>query len=314
MKKLLAILLALVAVGAVSGQVVTAIGLYGNITVIDTDGNSSFNRWGNGYDTLTFKATDKDGNFGFNVTDQNLFDGNYDTIRDWAFWAKTPYAKFIMGLARNGDFRTTFVTWKYGTYLGAMDRISGYGLLVESVSLGDLTVGLNLPIDTTAQPVGDMLQKSDVGVKYAIKDVGTAYLMANLNLVAESNIVNFGFKFTGVENLTAVLLYKGTFAATSTHQFGLGVYYAMDKLNITLEVDGKQTTDFFTEVLVQADYQVTDDLWAAFDVLYDLEGTYDAFATVDYNLLGSKLFVELVAGYADTGVHYALDLVYNVAF
>jgi hypothetical protein len=312
MKKLFVLLLAIVAVGAVSAQITTAISATGYFTLIDQDSNAVAGRYaGNG---ITFKATDKDGKFGYSWSDSNIYDSAaLGPNSNWQAWGVTSYAKFIFGNQFNGDFRTTLVNATKGTYLWQLDRITGYGLTVESVSLGDLLIGLNLPIGETAAPTVDVLKKADIGARYAIKDVGTAYLLANLNLVSSSNIITFGFKLTAIENLTAVLLYKGTFATASTHLYAIGAYYTMDKLDLALEVDGKYATELDTEVLVQASYQVTDDLSAAVDVLYDLGGTYDAWVTVDYNLM-SKVFAELTAGYADTGIHYDLSLYYGVSF
>ncbi|TXT41789.1 MAG: hypothetical protein FD137_2596, partial [Spirochaetes bacterium] len=53
MKKLIVLLLALAMVGAVSAQVTTAVGLYGEVTLVDEAGQGKFTPWGNGYDTLT---------------------------------------------------------------------------------------------------------------------------------------------------------------------------------------------------------------------------------------------------------------------
>ncbi|MCE1159017.1 MAG: hypothetical protein LWX10_09830, partial [Spirochaetia bacterium] len=98
MKKLIVLLLALAMVGAVSAQVTTAVGLYGEITLVDEAGQGVFTPWGNGYDTLTLKAQDKDGKYGFSLTDQNLLDGSFDTLRDWTVWGKVLGGKLSAGL------------------------------------------------------------------------------------------------------------------------------------------------------------------------------------------------------------------------
>ncbi len=60
MKKLIVLLLAFAMVGAVSAQVTTAVALSGGITLVNDAGQSAFARDGSGYDTITFKGSEKD--------------------------------------------------------------------------------------------------------------------------------------------------------------------------------------------------------------------------------------------------------------
>jgi len=312
MKKILAVLLALCVAAGAFAQVTTAISGYGEIDLIDQDLNATFVPYGSGYDTFTFKATNADGNAGFSMTDGDWTTDGIFTIRDWNAWFKGKYTKVILGKLRNADFRATLPNDLYANYLYGFDRISGQGVLFESTTLGGLTLGLNLPVGTTAAATVDVLEQSDIAVKYAIADVGTVYALANLDIVNSSNIFQLGFKYTGVENLTAAVIYKGTFAAASTHAFALGADYSMDKLGFAFEFDGSYAAAFAGEVALRATYAVADNMTAALKGMYDFDGSYDvkAYFDVDY---GTGLGSEVLAGY-NGAFYWDLALTYGFSF
>lgn len=316
MKKLFVLLLAFAVVGGAFAQVTTAIAASGNIKVLTKDATndnvSVFAPKGNGYDTITFKGTDKDGKFGFSITDQNWLADGFNAIRDWNAWYKGQWTKTIVGKLRNSDFRATLPNGLYANYLYGFDRISGYGALIETTTLGALTAGVNLAISDTAAPVADMLKKTDIGVKYAMEGTGTAYVFANLDLVAESNIIGLGFNFTGVENLTAAAIYYGTFASSSTHAFALGADYSMDKLGVAVEFDGKYASAFDGEIAAQVSYGVTEKMTAYVGGMYDFGGDYDAFGEIEYDY-GNNMGSDFTIGY-DGDLYYTLKLTYSVSF
>lgn len=317
MKKAIVLLLALAVLGgAAFAQATVAVSLYGDVVLVNQDGEGVFERWGNGYDVLTIKAS-KD-NYGFNITDQNVLTGalvDGADIRDWTVYYKVfeNKAKFTFGKLRDGAIRMTLPNWYYGNNLGATDRITGYGLLTNLYLVDGLTLAVNLPYGETAAPVADVLQSTDIGAKYVIADVGTLIALANLNLVANSNIINFGFTYSGLEALTATLLYKGTFAATTKHAFAVGLAYDItEALSAGVEFDGAYTNALVWEVALGAGYTVTDAISVGFKGLYDSANAYEAKGWVTYDL-GKGFSVEGSAGY-DGALSAALTAYYAVSF
>lgn len=313
MKKAIVLLLALVVLGgAAFAQATVAVSLSGGVTLIDENTEGVFAPDGNGYDVITIKAN-KDGNFGFSASDQNLLDGSFDTLRDWNVYYKIfgGKAKVTFGNLRNGDIRMLLPNWNT-TLFGATDRITGYGVLTNVYPMDGLTLAVNLPYGLTAEATGDVFQKIDLGAKYVIADVGTVIALANLNLVTESNIVNFGFTYSGMENLTATALYKGTFATTSEHKFAVGADYTVDAISAGLEFCGVYTDVLAWDLAAFGSYTISDTLSAGAMFLFDSESLYDASAYVDYDL-GNGFVAELEAGY-NADVYYNATLYYAIAF
>jgi hypothetical protein len=284
MKKLIVLLLAFAMVGAVSAQVTTAVALSGKVTLVDQAGNSLFDLAGAGADTFTLSAKDKTGKYGFSLTDGNVLDG-FGAFRDWNVWTTGKYTKVIVGSLRNGDFR---LTQAYGgtSYLAATDRISGYGLLVETLPVNGLTFGVNLPIGTTAGKFVDVLQNADLGAKYS-KDAITAFAMLNLDLVApKGTILNAGAKYTGVKNLPITALFKGQFDA-NTYAVSVGTdFTGVEKLDLYVEADYQYTAgaNGFT-VFAEGDYAVTDALTAIVGGSFGDGNAYDVYGEIDYACL-----------------------------
>jgi len=332
MKKLIVLLLAFAMVGAVSAQVTTAISLSGAVTLVDQAGKGVFAADGNGYDTLTFKASEKDGKYGFSITDQNVLNGfsdlyesvygdlnddgdtadKVDAIRDWNVWYKTSFAKVFFGNLRNGDFRFASV-YGYSDYMGSSDRISGYGLLVESLPMNGLTFGVNLPFGTTAANTLDVLQKADLGVKYAIKDVGALFVMANLDLVTPKNVVNAGFNYTGMKGLNAVLNVKGQFNANQYNAY-LGLdYTGVDKLEAYFEAYFQSKAGVIGwMVFAEGDYAVTDALTAIVGAAVGDASYLDVYGEADY-AFGNGFTAKAIVGY-DTALYAKLKACYAISF
>jgi len=312
MKKLIVLLLAFAMVGAVSAQVTTAVSLSGNVIIVDQAGKATFAPNGNGYDTLTLKASDKDGNYGFSFTDQNLLDGSFDTLRDWTVWYKTANFKAFMGNLRNGDFRLASV-YGYSSYMGSTDRISGYGLLVESLPKNGLTFGVNLPIGTTAANTVDVLKKADLGAKYAIKDVGTLFAMANLDFVTPANVLNAGFNYTGVKGLNAILNFRGKFNADQYNVY-LGLdYTAIEKLEAYFEAYFQYNAGTIGwQVFAEGDYDLAKNLTAIVGGAVGDASYIDVYGELDY-AFGNGLVAKGVVGY-DTALYAQLKAYYSIAF
>lgn len=313
MKKLIVLLLAFAMVGAVSAQVTTAIGLYGEVTVIDQAGQGVFTRYGNGSDTWTFKASDKDGKYGISLTDQNILDDSGFVVRDWNFWWKGQYTKVILGSLRNADFRMTVPYWAGATIFGGTDRITGYGVLIESLPKNGLTFGVNLPFGTTAANTVDVLKKADLGVKYDVKDLGTFVALFNADFVTPANVLNLGGKITAVKNLTAVGIAQMKFDA-DTYKAALGFAYSgIDKLAANLEAAYTYTAGVSAfSVWAQGAYSVSDKLSATAGGSIANGGAYDVYAKLGYDY-GNGLSSEAGVGF-DGAFYGALKVYYSVAF
>jgi len=321
MKKAIVLLLALAVFGgAVFAQVTTAISFSGTVTLFDQESQGVFGQDGDGYDLLTFKGATEDGLIGFSMTDSDLFTGDF-VLRDWNVYYKLFDSKVrvMIGKLRNADVRMILPNWNTNVF-GGTERISGYGLLTSVYPVDGLTLELNLPYDTTVMDTADVFQMADFGAKYVIADVGTIIFLANLDLVAETNKVNFGFTYSGMENLTATLVYKGIFATDTEHLFAVGAAYEMGALSVGLEFAGDYVTEeLYFDVAANADYTISDALSAGLlalyfsdEVFYALPATIDISAYIDY-MLADGLDAVLTVGYTDE-VYYSVDMVWSVAF
>ncbi len=312
MKKLIVLLLAFAMVGAVSAQVTTAVSLSGNVVVVDQAGKSVFAPNGNGYDTITLSAKEKDGKYGFSLTDQNLLDGSFDTIRDWTVWSQGDYVKASVGLLRNGTFRlgqlyggTKYLTWT--------DRITGYGLLVETKPMNGLTFGVNLPVPNVADTLVNVLQNVDVGAKYVMDKVLTGIVMLNLDTVAPAaTVLNAGVKYIGIENLPITVLAKAQLNAND-YRVAVGTdYTGVDKLDLFAEADVKFGAAFGWTVFAEGDYAVSDKLTAIVGGSVGDGITYDVYGEVDYACLPG-MTGKAVVGF-DGALYAQLKLGYSVSF
>lgn len=313
MKKLIVLLLALAMVGAVSAQVTTAVGLYGEVTLVDEAGQGKFTPWGDAYDTLTLRAQDKDGKYGFSLTDQNLLDGNFDTLRDWTVWGKVLDGRLSFGNLRDATFRLTLPFWASYTIFGGTDRVSGNGLFYVYGPKDGVTLGVNLPYRTTAAATLDVLKNLDLGVKYDVKDFGTLFALANLDMDSvPNNILNAGVRYTGVKALTVTAITKLQFDA-NTYRGALGLgYTGIAKLAANFESAVVSTAGVITySVWGQGKYAVADKVSATLGAFYGNAG-YDVYAALGYDL-GAGMSTDLKVGfdnavYAVAKVYYALSL------
>jgi len=311
MKKLIVLLLTIAMVGAVSAQVTTAVSLSGEVVLVDEAGKSVFTDYG--ADTLTFKASDKDSKYGFSLTYADINVLNV-APRDWNFWWKGQYAKVILGNLRNGDFRTTLPYWAGATIFGGTDRITAYGVLIENAApISGLTFGVNLPIGIAASKTLDVLQKADVGLKYKMEGIGTATVLVNADFVTPNTVLNAGFTYTGIKDLTGVAIFQGKFNA-KTYKAALGLAYSgIDKLALNLEGAYTNTAGASAfSVWGQGAYNLTDKVSATVGGSVANGGAYDAYANLGYDF-GNGLSSEVGGGY-NGALYAAAKIYYSVSF
>ncbi|HQJ23580.1 MAG TPA: hypothetical protein PK475_09560, partial [Rectinema sp.] len=262
---------------------------------------------------LTFKASDKDSKYGFSLTYADINVLNV-APRDWNFWWKGQYAKVILGNLRNGDFRTTLPYSAGATIFGGTDRITAYGVLIENAApISGLTFGVNLPIGIAASKTLDVLQKADVGLKYKMEGIGTATVLLNADFVTPSTVLNAGFTYTGIKDLTGVAIFQGKFNA-NTYKAALGLAYSgIDKLALNLE--GAYTTTAGASafsVWGQGAYNLTDKVSATVGGSVANGGAYDAYANLGYDF-GNGLSSEVGGGY-NGALYAAAKIYYSVSF
>jgi len=305
------LLLTIAMVGAVSAQVTTAVSLSGEVVLVDEAGNSVFTDYG--ADTLTFKASDKDSKYGFSLTYADINVLNV-APRDWNFWWKGQYAKVILGNLRNGDFRTTLPNLAGATIFGGTDRITAYGVLIENAApISGLTFGVNLPIGIAASKTLDVLQKADVGLKYKMEGIGTATVLVNADFVTPNTVLNAGFTYTGIKDLTGVAIFQGKFNA-KTYKAALGLAYSgIDKLALNLEGAYTNTAGASAfSVWGQGAYNLTDKVSATVGGSVANGGAYDAYANLGYDF-GNGLSSEVGGGY-NGALYAAAKIYYSVSF
>lgn len=338
MKKLLAILLALVVVGGAFAQVTTAISLSGQVTLYDQDGVTTFARDGADYDVVTFKAADADGKYGFSISDNNFIDG-IGVPRDWNVWAKGKYTKVILGNLRNGDFRTLLTEGDVG--VGSTNRITNYGVLVESLPMGGLTLGVNIPSPEAGADFADVIKNVDIGAKYDLEGFGSFTALVQLSnadainatlgtkydrdgvaatttdVAFDALFLNFGVTYTGVENLTVNGVFKFVKSENldaSDIYFGLGGYYTMDKLYAYAEFAGINRDEFTWDTSVAGVYTIMDPMTAKLNVTYNSDNDYGVYGTLGYDY-GNGLSSEIALGYGSADdFTYSTSLYYSVAF
>lgn len=345
MKKLFVLLLALAVVTGAFAQVTTAISLSGGVKLVDQVGKSAFEQDGANYDVLTFKATDKDGKYGFSISDEDILGGGI-TIRDWNVWYNLfdGKAKFIAGYLRNSDFRMLLPVGKT-TAFGATDRIAGQGFILEVMPMDGLTLGLSHPVSTAGQDfMNDTLSGADFGASYTIADIGKVIFLArwkesygiDLNndkttaaneKVPDAFMANFGFSFTGMEGLTANVIGKfvSSSQGTASHIFvAAGALYTMDKLEVLLEGCLASKPEFlgnttsvnlgtFWDVYLRPWYTITDNLYVYAPITFDQDNVFTAKAVAGYDFLNGLQF-EVGGGIADSEVVADVYFWYSVAF
>ena len=265
MKKLIVLLLTIAMVGAVSAQVTTSVKLSGGVTLVDQAGKAIFARDGSGTETLTFKAAEKDGKYGFSITYPDVLALDTTAVSGWNVYYVGDYVKYTLGYKlSNSTFRASLDQYSktsFGRLSGISSGISdANGIFLQSTTLGDLIVGAFFPVTTAGGPTLDLLKGADAGVKYTIKDIGFA--QAYLNLATGANKVGVGFTYNAIKGLTVAAISEIGIEAKK-YSFGASANYGgIDKLTIHLQAcDVYATTNSF-EVYGQADYALLDNVSA----------------------------------------------------
>jgi hypothetical protein len=317
MKKLIVLLLTIAMVGAVSAQVTTSVKLSGGVTLVDQAGKAIFARDGKGTETLTFKAAEKDGKYGFSITYPDVLALDATAVSGWNVYYVGDYVKYTLGYKlSNSTFRASLDQYSK-TSFGRLSGISdANGIFLQSTTLGDLIVGAFFPVTTAGVttaggPTLDLLKGADAGVKYTIKDIGFA--QAYLNLATGANKVGVGFTYNAIKGLTVAAISE---IEAKKYSFGASANYGgIDKLTIHLQAcDVYATTNSF-EVYGQADYALLDNVsatgWGSF---VSTGNVMSVGACVDYSFAngltlegnGSYDFSTSTLG-ADLSVYYGVS-------
>jgi len=319
MKKLIVLLLAFALVGAVSAQVTTAVSLSGQVRLIDEALKSTFNDNG----TVTLQASDKDGKYGFSISDYNVIADGFDSVGDWNVWYNNSWGKMIFGNLSNGDF-TLALPVGYTTQFENTEYVEGYGLLYETPTVKNLTFGVNLPVPTAGEKTVDMLRTSNVAAIYSDKNV-TWVALADLDFVTPNNIVDFGLKYTGFPALTVVGLVEGQFDKANYLLAGGLAYKGIDKVTLNVEAS-YQTKGGYYDAWGQVAYAVTSAVTAKAGGYYGFfkgkstatppvaDATkYDIYGSLAYSF-GNGLSLSGLAGYNQKGFHGNANINYGVSF
>ncbi len=173
--------------------------------LVDQAGNAIFARDGRSTETLTFKAAEKDGKYGFSITYPDVLTLDATGVSGWNVYYVGDYVKYTLGYKlSNSTFRASLDQhWK--TSFGRLSGISdNNGIFLQSTTLGDLIVGAFFPVTTAVGPTLDLLKGADAGVKYTIKDIGFAQVY--LNLATGANKVGVGFTYNAIKGLTVAAI------------------------------------------------------------------------------------------------------------
>lgn len=264
MKKLLALLLALVVVGgfvfAEDAKPVAAVTGYFNAGTVlyDQDGKQSLGpSWVSSGHYANLGVSYKAAKYGFSATIEYENAAVNTAFRDYTLWVK-PYdfMKVSAGKLRNGDYRLT----SYVDASGFNTRLANaeYGLMMQFYPIKDLSIGAFLPVAAAGQNAADA--KPGFGVAYTLPKIAK-FIVAYKTDIDELFI---GADIKAIEGLTAKLGFTMDTTAGSEFQriwatagyglmdgaldLGLDAYYKMATAANTLWVKGKAgyTVDIFT--------------------------------------------------------------------
>lgn len=248
MKKLLAILLALVVVGAAfaadAPAVTTAISVWGENGIYNNGTNTAFDS-NNGIDLDFDAASDK---FGVSMEFEYIEDG---TVAPGNMYFNYAYGWYQPLSMVKVDFGYLYIT-SYRLRNSMLETMMGgamgeNGLAVEFFPIEGLSIAAFLPTSaekgfvsgaaTYDDLVADGVKEMDFFAKYSLADIGTfyaSYQMANLN-----SKINGGADLKMVPNAKIQLgaEYAGIGAAAQTTTIYLVGGYTMDALTLTEEVD-----------------------------------------------------------------------------
>ena len=317
MKKLLAVLLALMVVGGFAfAQGKVAIGLDGKVTLIDQDLVGSTAYYNNTYVSgLSFSGTDADATKGVSISMLGApVHGNALLVANYKGWwtFADKMLKLSIGDFSMSDYRT------YALYTGAANSKLGGGqveqVLLQAYPVAGLSIGLQVPYSTTAVNAGDLWTTPGIGMSYAIADVGTLKANANISYPTDTYVFAAGFDYTGVETLEVVAVYQGTYTTALSNWFNLSANYNLDKLALYAEFDGSYDTAFAFTAYLSAGYTINDNLSASLDASMDDASVIDVSGTGTY-AFGNGVSLNGTVGYnTDSGLYWSVPLKFTVNF
>lgn len=315
MKKLLVILLALVAIGSVAfAQAKLAVGIDGKVMLIDQTLMGATSYYNNTYvNGFSFSGSDADGIKGLSVS----FTGGAEwtkatapTVANykgyWNFFDKK--VKVLVGDFNLTDYRG------YSLYAGLNNGGLGGGtkqqFTVQAFPVDGLSFAVQLPYSTTSTAVVTLAKSAAFGASYKVPDVGQARAFVNLNALVP--FVGASFDYTGTENLE-VLVWGSYAKSSNTIVADLSTTYTQDKLWFALE--GKVTFDTALTYVAYAecDYTLNDNatVWLCF--ASDSTAPYDISTTLDYNF-GNGVKVQPTVGYGADGLYWNVPVKFAVNF
>jgi len=321
MKKLLAVLLALLAIGGFAfAAPAVGLSLDGTVTLVDQNFQGS-QSWDDSY--INFSAADPNGMYGIYFALGNDKANASTTADDYLYingWKAYGYFFNKMLKVQTGNQRSTGY-YTASAYLGSsngtytLGNAAGDCVLFEVAPMTGLTIAAQLPYTTTAQDMADIFAGSAVGVAYTIDKVGVAKVYANLT--NWKPYFGYGFSFTGVENLSAVLYGKvdltGTDAAVTAD---LSATYTVAEFTPEFEFKSTIAPDFAGTAYVGVNWAkdaLSADIDTSFSVAPDFAWggiTADAYYAFDNNF---KLGVNVGYSEAD-GFTFSVPLTYDFAF
>lgn len=262
MKKLLAVLLALCAVGifafAEDAAPALTFGAYGDITatVIDNDGNTGYGVYTETY--FSYAAKD----MGFNATTVGGADP-FAAVRNYSFSYKFNNGMFTVlagKLRETGSVRLTSYIDGNGFSTRIANVQEGVEVLAKPVS--GLVIAAFVPF--TGAAIGTDLGDANVGVAYLVPDV--ANIVGGYRLSTSELWVGADVK--AVKDMTLKLGYKN--ASSKNYIYATaGSSKLVDKLDLGLDADIALASALTFGAQVKAEYAVSDMISVGGKVFFD---------------------------------------------
>ena len=317
MKKLLAVLLALLAIGGFAfAAPAVGLSLDGTVTLVDQNFQGS-QSWDDSY--INFSAADPNGLYGiYFAVGGDAPNSTADlAINGWKAYGYffNKVLKVQTGNQRSTGYYTASVYQGSSNTNYTLGAVAGDCVLFEVTPMTGLTIAAQLPYKVAAQDMADIFAGSAYGVAYTIDKVGVAKVYANLT--NWKPYIGYGFSFTGVENLTAILYgaadLTGTDAAVTAD---LSATYTVGEFTPEFEFDSTIAPDFAGTAYVGVNWAkdaLSADIDTSFSVAPDFAWggiTADAYYAFDNNF---KLGVNVGYSEAD-GFTFSVPLTYDFAF
>jgi hypothetical protein len=331
MKKLLVVLLALVAIGALSAQVSVSFETSGDVYIAKSSAGSDPMTFIDGVDVddddYTIAGIGGDGAYGAKFYYNTIGDPAADVLNlnvpvlgSWKAWYKYDFGTFEIGTSGDGAFNGNLagdLTDEWGT-----DGF-GSGLVYISPATNGLSVSawLHAEVDADTMTTSDALQTSGFSVQYAVENMLTISGTVLLGLIADDTKINGYVNFTGVENLNAYVDVQYDQAEVDS-LFEAGAKYTMDALAVTGEFSSNWGgADFLYNGAVRVDYTINEKFALRAQGVYrnyetvgmtTADTSYDVYGKATYTI-GNGLTAWGKLGYDGNDVYYQLAMGYSVA-